>query len=111
MTRIPRDVLGVIRGCSKVLEASVQLQTDCTQKLWRNSSIKEITQSAVNSFNNGSGTPNMLTPDKLLNEVVKNMSESVERVGAVVESAKQYTKYAATGAIGKINYNRFKRWP
>ncbi|XP_044727738.1 atypical kinase COQ8B, mitochondrial isoform X2 [Chrysoperla carnea] len=96
MTRIPRDVLGVVRGCSKVLEASVQLQTDCTQKLWRNSSIKEITQSAVNSFNNGSGTPNLLTPDKIFNEVVKNMSESVERVGAVVESAKQYTKYAAT---------------
>lgn len=85
MAKISQDVLGILRGLQKVMEAGVGLQNNYLEHIWKNSSFKELVKvSALQSPNQSIVDPNALS---------KTFNEGAERVNTVVESFKGYTAY------------------
>uniref|UniRef100_A0A6B2E6M9 Putative abc atp binding cassette 1 protein n=1 Tax=Phlebotomus kandelakii TaxID=1109342 RepID=A0A6B2E6M9_9DIPT len=84
-----QDVVALLRGLQIVLEATVKSQEQCFQRLWANSSIrdivqqnKEISSKCLNKF--------LQEPSKELSSVSDSVKETVERGSVVLEGVRQY---------------------
>ncbi|XP_059618185.1 atypical kinase COQ8B, mitochondrial [Phlebotomus argentipes] len=85
-----QDLVALLRGLQIVLEATVKTQEQCFQRLWANSSIREIvlqnremSSKCLNKF--------LQDPSKKLSGVSDNLKEAAERGSVVLEGIRQLT--------------------
>lgn len=85
-----QDLVSLLRGLQIVLEATVKSQEQCVQRLWANSSIRDIvnenrliSSQCLNKF--------LQNPSKELSEVSNSLKEAAERSSVVLEGIRQYT--------------------
>ncbi|XP_055694834.1 atypical kinase COQ8B, mitochondrial [Lutzomyia longipalpis] len=85
-----QDVFAILRGLQVVLEATAKTQEQCIQRLWANSSIREIlhanqeiTSKCLNKF--------LQDPSKELSSMSSTLKEAAERSSVVFEGIRQYT--------------------
>ncbi|XP_046981666.1 atypical kinase COQ8B, mitochondrial [Schistocerca americana] len=92
MSRVwSQDLLGVLRGLQSVIVATSRLQEAECKLIWENSSVKVLTEEAVNTLGRNLDA---LSKADARNELSKVISETIERTSMVFEGVKGYAKYS-----------------
>ncbi|GAB0089732.1 aarF domain-containing protein kinase 4 [Sergentomyia squamirostris] len=88
-----QDLTAVLRGFQIVIEATAKTQEQCVQRLWANSSVREIVRE---SSENSSKCLNkfLQNPSKEISSVSDILKEAAERGSMVFEGIRQYTASA-----------------
>lgn len=85
-----QDIIGVLKGIQSVAQEGLKTQRASWNVIWNNSSVR----TAINQATNKTQSRVTQTELKDVNNIVKVVSDSADRINAVVKGVAEFTKNA-----------------